>query len=245
MSPGRIRSSLTPRALYPARATQARCETREALEPRSDRYEPLPGVTGLPRWVWRKLPPAGKAGLGLFALAVVALVILLGPGIRESNEERRRTEAERRAAAREQRAARLRAEQRPRFGSARAAGADPAARAALFGDARVAVGSDARRRVAAGALDGPILRVTCEPYPRGSASAVRASSAAGRFACLAVTLDVPPSERAEAAAIGHPYRLRIDFGSGRFALCKISGRAGEGSIGTAPLVAVPRACGGR
>lgn len=163
-------------------------------------------------------------------------MILLGPGIRDSKEDRRRAEAQHRARALEERVARLRAEQRPRFGSGTAGGVD---RAALVADAQAEVGSDARRRVAAGALAGPILRVECEPYPRGS------TSAAGRFACLAVTREVPPSERAEAAAIGHPYRVRIDFRSGRFALCKISGRAGEGSIGTAPLVTVPRACGGR
>ena len=51
--------------------------------------------------------------------------------------------------------------------------------------------------------------------------------------------------QSEAGLIGHPYRMRVDFESGRIVFCKISGRAGEGSIGTQPVVTVPRACGGR
>jgi hypothetical protein len=38
--------------------------------------------------------------------------------------------------------------------------------------------------------------------------------------------------------------MKIDFTSGRYALCKIAGRAGEGSLGASAVVTVPRACGG-
>lgn len=213
----------------------------------SDRYEPLPGVAGIPGWVWRRLPPAGKVALALLPVLVLALVILLGPGIDRSKDERRQVEAERLARERAERVARLRAEQRPRFGGGVAAGPDLQARTVLLRDAAAAVEADARRRVAAGALDGPIRRVTCEPYPRSleaRGAQLDPTQAAGRYSCLAVTRDVPPNERAEASAIGHPYWIRIDFTSGRYALCKVTGRAGEGSIGAAPSVTVPRACGG-
>jgi hypothetical protein len=214
----------------------------------SDRYEPLPGIAALPGWLWRRLPPGGKVAVALLPFVVVALVLLLGPGIDRSKDERARAESQRLTREREQRAARLRAEQRPRFGRGAPAGADLGARAALLREARVAVETDARRRAAAGALAGPIRRATCEPFPRsvsGRGAHLDPRRTSGRYACLAVTREVPPGERAEAAAIGHPYRVRIDFGSGRYAFCKVTGRAGEGAIGTGAPVTVPRVCGGR
>jgi hypothetical protein len=212
-----------------------------------DRYDPLPGVGALPRWIWRRLPRAGKIALALLPVAVIALALLLGPGIDRSKDERARAEAERLERLREQRAARLQVEQRPRYRRGTPAGTDLDARAALVRDADASVAADARRRVASGELDGPIRRVSCEPYPRtvsGRGAHLDPSEATGRYACLAVTREVRPTERAEAAAIGHPYRVKIDFGSGRYAFCKVSGRAGEGAIGTGSTVTVPRACGG-
>lgn len=220
----------------------------EPPRPERDRYEPLPSLPGIPGWVWRHLPPAGRVALALIPIVVVALVVLLGPGIDRAKVDRRQAEVERKARVRAERVAALRAEQRPHFASGVAAGSDLAARAALLGDVRSAVEADARRRVTAGALDGPIRRVACEPYPRSldnRGAHLSPTLDSGRYACLAVTRDVAPSERAEAATVGHPYRVSVDFRSGRYALCKVSGRAGEGAIGTEPLVAVPRACGGR
>ena len=213
----------------------------------SDRYEALPSVAALPGWIWRRLPRAAKLTLALLALAAIGLVILLSPGIDESKDERRQAESERLSRLREQRVAKLREEQRPRFGRAAPAGADLAARAALLGTVGTAVERDARRRVAAGALEGPIRRVSCEGYPRSlndPGAHLDPARSAGRYSCLAITVDVPGGERSTSAAIGHPYRVRIDFASGRYAFCKVSGRPGEGSIDS-PLVTVPRVCGGR
>jgi hypothetical protein len=215
--------------------------------PDGERYEALPGIAGLPGWVWRRLPKAGKIAVALFPAVVIVLVLLLAPGIDQSKDERARAQAERQARQRAELIARLRVEQRPRLRSGRAAGSDVALRASLVRAARGAVGIDARRRVAAGSLDGPIRRVACEPYPRtvgGQGAHLDPARETGRYSCLAVTREVPAGERAEAAAIGHPYRVLIDFSSGRYAFCKVSGRAGEGSIGAAPSVTVPRACGG-
>jgi hypothetical protein len=213
----------------------------------SDRYEPLPGIAGLPAWIWRRLPKAGKVAVALLPFVVIGLVILLGPGIDRSKEDRARAESERLARHRAERVARLRVEQRPRFGRGTPAGSDVALRTTLFGEARAAVETDARRRVAAGSLDGPVRRVECEPYPRtveGTGAHLDPARETGRYSCLAVTRDVPAGERAEASAIGHPYRVKIDFTSGRYALCKVTGRAGEGALGASATVTVPHACGG-
>jgi hypothetical protein len=213
-----------------------------------DRYEPLPGIAGLPRWLWRKLPPAGRVAVGLFPVVAVVLVVLLAPGIDESKDNRARAESERLAQLRTERIQELRAEQHPRFGRGVAAGADLERRAALVASLPAAVVRDARARVESGDLTGPIRFARCEPYPRNAAgrgAELDPGQPTGRYSCLAVTKEVAAGERNEAALIGHPYRLMVDFDTGRYALCKVSGRAGEGSIGTQPLVPVPAACGGR
>jgi hypothetical protein len=212
-----------------------------------DRYEPLPGIVGLPAWIWRRLPRAGKVCVALSPLVVIALVLALGPGIDRSKDERAQTQADRLARQRSELNARQRIEQRPRFGRGAAAGADVARRTALLGQARAAVEADARRRVTAGSLDGPIRGVACERFPR-SLEAMGAhldpGSESGRYACLAITSVIPAGERAKPSAIGHPYRLAIDFTSGRYALCRVSGTAGEGATPAQPPLTIPRACGG-
>jgi hypothetical protein len=214
----------------------------------SDRYEPLPGVAGMPKWVWGKLPRAGRVAVGLLPLAIVALILLLGPGIDESKDRRAQAERQQQVQQTAERVAQLRAEQRPRFERGTPAGRDVAARASLVASLPIAIQADARQRVAAGALDGPIRSVECEPYPRsvdGQGAHLDPSQATGRYSCLAVTRAVQATEHNEAASIGHPYRVLVHFDTGRFAFCKVSGRPGEGSIGREILVPVPEACGGR
>jgi hypothetical protein len=212
-----------------------------------DRYEPLPGLTRLPAWIWRRLPPAARVGVALLPLVALALVLALGPGIERGKEERAGAEAGRVERARAERAERVRREQRPRFGRGQPAAASLPARRRLLAEATVAVRRDARARFRAGALSGPIRRVQCEAYPRtvGRRGAeLDPSRPVGRYACLAVTTEIGATAEHEAGAIGHPYRMRVDFDSGRYALCKVAGRAGEGSIGQAPVIPVPAACGG-
>jgi hypothetical protein len=212
-----------------------------------DRYEPLPGLTRLPAWIWRRLPPAGKVGVALLPVVAVGLVLALGPGIERGKEERANAEAERLDRARAERVERQRREQQPRFARGEPAAPSLPARRRLLAEAAVAVRHDARARVQAGALSGPIREVRCEPYPRTVArrgADEDPSRRFGRYACLAVTVEFGPSAEQGAGVIGHPYRVRIDFDSGRYAFCKISGRPGEGAIGQAPVVPVPPACGG-
>jgi hypothetical protein len=213
----------------------------------SDRYEPLPGVAGLPRWIWRKLPPAGRIALAVLPVVAIALALLLAPGIDKSKDERAQAERERLAQLSAERIERLKAEQRPRTGRGAPAGENLARRAALAGALPAAIAADARERVAAGSLDGPIRAVRCEPYPRSAAGDPPdrdPSLSSGRYSCLAVTQTVAAGERNEAASIGHPYRAKVDFDTGRYAFCKVSGRPGEGSLGQQAIVPVPAACGG-
>lgn len=214
----------------------------------SDRYEPLPGVAGIPKWVWGKLPRWGRIAVGLLPFVIVALVLLLGPGIDESKDRRAEAERQQRAQQAAERVAQLRAEQRPRFERGTPAGRDLAARAGLVASLPIAIQADARERVAAGALDGPIRSVECEPYPRsvdGQGAHLDSSQTTGRYSCLAVTRTAPATERNEGSSIGHPYRVLVHFDTGRFAFCKVSGRPGEGSIGRQIPVPVPEVCGGR
>ena len=44
--------------------------------------------------------------------------------------------------------------------------------------------------------------------------------------------------------LGHPYRVRIDFDTGRYAFCKVFGRPGEGQLKRHQGVTVPAVCGG-
>jgi hypothetical protein len=213
----------------------------------ADRHEPLPGLTRLPQWVWRRLPPAGKVGVALLPVAAIGLALALAPGIDRGKEERASAEAERLEQARAERLERLRRDQQPRFASGEPAAASLAARRRLVAEMAVAVRGDARARVQAGTLSGPIRRVRCEPFPRTEdrrGAHQDPSRRVGRYACLAVTAQFGPSAEQGAGAIGHPYRARIDFETGRYAFCKVAGRPGEGSIGRAPFVPVPPACGG-
>lgn len=214
----------------------------------SDRYEPLPGIAGIPKWVWGKLPRAARVAVALLPFATIALILLLGPGIDEAKDRRAAAEREQRAQQAAERVAQLRAEQRPHFERGTPAGRDLAARSALVSSVPGAIQADARGRVVAGALDGPIRSVECEPYPRsvdGRGAHLDPSQPTGRYSCLAVTRAVPATEHNEASSIGHPYRVLVHFDTGRFAFCKVSGRPGEGSIERHILVTVPEACGGR
>jgi hypothetical protein len=181
-------------------------------------------------------------------VVALALVLALGPGIRRAKEERARFEQQQLEQARAARIERIRAEQRPRFARGAAAGADLAARKRLLEDVVATVRRDARKRAAAGELDGPILRVQCEPFPStvdGTGAHQDPSRRFGRYACLAVTSDIPGATHKKAGAIGHPYRVRIDFESGRYGFCKVTGYASYKSVlPPQRIVTVPRVCGG-
>ena len=223
---------------------------------RSDRYDPLPGLTELPRFLFRKLSPRGRrraAFLGVLGLigAAVALYFAI-PAITETKEER--AAAERQAAAEREAALvkQLRAEQRLRDGRGTPSrglegAAAITARQALATDLAAAVEADARARVRSGEFQHAVHRVECERFPRGAHGedpATNLSSQTGRYSCLAVTVDAPRTESNNASSIGYPYRARVDFPSGKFTFCKISGRPGELALPREVRAPVPVACGG-
>jgi hypothetical protein len=184
------------------------------------RYDPLPDLSQMPAWLWRRTPRAGKLAVTAATVAGVTAVLAVSPVIDRAKDERAQAETQSAAQTRAERIAQVRAEQQPRFAAA-------APGAQLVAAARASVLADARGRVTQ-----PILRVSCEPFPHGVAAST------GRYACLAVTHEVG------AGAAGYPYRVLIDHDSGRYAFCKVVGRPGEAMIATQPLVPLSRFCGG-
>ncbi len=212
-----------------------------------ERYEPMPGLLDLPGWLWRKMPPIAKAGLVLTFLGLIALALIIGPGIRESKSEREKAEQQERLRARNAREARIRSEQRPRFVNGPAATAGVPARRRLVNAANVSVLTDARRRVEAGTMSGPIQGVDCEPFPRNVAGIGAEDSTDqryGRYSCLAVTARFEQTEHTSGGVLGHAYRVRINFDTGRYAFCRIAGRPAEGQLKRRLGPTVPAVCGG-
>jgi hypothetical protein len=92
--------------------------------------------------------------------------------------------------------------------------------------------------VAAGKLPGPpAKRVECQAIKAADPGEARVA-----YDCIAVTSDLPSGDSSPGGVIGHPYRAVIDFSTGRYTWCKVSGRPGEGSLTSAGLVRLPRAC---
>ena len=84
----------------------------------------------------------------------------------------------------------------------------------------------------------------CEPFPRtveGMGADRDLTRRTGRYSCLAVTTAFGRSKSSVGGVIGHQYRVLVDFKSGRYAYCKVSGQAGPSRE---QLVTTPRACGG-
>jgi len=208
---------------------RARSDTGHVASP-PDRYEPLPGFAELPRWLWRRTGARVRIGIVVAFLLAVAGTLALVSALDEVRDRRAAVERRQRDSLHDRRIRELQAEQRPRFGRSRAP-----AHAAALGDLAGAIAADARRRVRAGALSGPIRRVECEPFPRSLDPALQLARRRGRYACLAVTAEF------EGGALGHPYRAKIDFETGRYAFCKIAGRPDPTPD---PKVTTPRACGG-
>ena len=95
-----------------------------------------------------------------------------------------------------------------------------------------------RRRAAAGADQARRLRA----LPRNVAGIGAEDSTDqrfGRYACLAVTAEFIETESTSGGLLGHPYRMRIDFDTGRYAFCKIAGRPAEGQLKRRLGVTVP------
>jgi hypothetical protein len=211
----------------------------------------MPGIADLPGWLWRRMGRTARlSAVGALILLVAAAAALL-PVILESKEDQAEADRRERAERRAELIRRLETEQRPRH--RRSASLAPAgatsgeqleARSTLIDELGAEILADARARVRRGDLDGPIRRVDCEPFPR-SVDAVGAHEQLGRrigrYACVAVTAEFGTGEVGATGVIGHQYRTMVDFETGRYAFCKVSGQAGPSRE---QLVTTPRVCGG-
>jgi hypothetical protein len=238
-----------PEAQHASRVTS---HTPTGQDPRQrDRYEPMPGIADLPGWLWRRMGRAARlTALGAVILLVAGAAALV-PVILESKEDRAEADRRERAERRAELIRRLETEQRPlerRSTSVAPPGASASeqldARAALMDELHAEILADARARARRGDLDGPIRRVECERFPR-SVDALGAHEQLGRrigrYACVAVTAEFGTGEAGATGVIGHQYRTMVDFETGRYAFCKISGQAGPSRE---QLVTTPRVCGG-
>jgi hypothetical protein len=216
-----------------------------------DRYEPMPGIADLPRWLWRRTGRTARlAALGVVIVLVGAAAALV-PVILESKEDQAEADRRDRAERRAELIQRLETEQRPRH--RRSASVAPPgatateqleARSTLVDELNAEILADARARVRRGDLDGPIRRVECEPFPRsvdGVGAHEQLGRRTGRYACVAVTAEFGTGEVGATGVIGHQYRTMVDFETGRYAFCKVSGQAGPSRE---QLVTTPKVCGG-
>ncbi len=212
-----------------------------------DRYEPMPGISRLPGFLWRKLPRAGKVLVAAAGIAIVAATVLSIPGIREGKQTARERAQVEAAEARKARLAELRQLMRPR--TLTVASVDTpsapipertAARRAALSRVREAIAADARRR------ESPRIRdARCERIPSTAAPPAGDLSAASvRVSCVAVTSELDASERTTGVTLGYPYVALVHFRSGRVGFCRTVGQAGEGGYTDTPEVPTPAACGG-
>jgi len=199
----------------------------------ADRREPVPSLFRLPGHLLRQLSPGWRkvvlATLGVLAAGLIATAIIAGPKIADSNRERAAQERRdaRQSALRER--ARLVAEQRPRFG-------EVAAGTPLLAGIEQAVTRDARARHETGELETLVRSTDC--------TRIGTVGSRLRLSCTAVTSNVAPSEANGGVLIGYPYAAAVAPSTRRYAICKTSGRPGEGSFTHLAPVELPKACGG-
>ena len=205
----------------------------------ADRYEPLPGLFGLPSHFLRKLSPRGRrvaAGIGALLLAgAVAAVIVLAPRVQESKREH--AAAERAASVRLGRQARaqLVTEQRPRFGRLEAdtgGGTN-----AVVGQIERAITSDARARRGDGEFENRVRYTSCHRLGREGRRLL--------LACTAVTSEIRATENAPGVVVGYSYRAAVSTNTRRLAFCKASSRPlGSSSPEELRALRLPRVCAG-
>jgi predicted nucleic acid-binding Zn ribbon protein len=224
---------------------ERRCPSCGAVSAQTGRFCPSCGAdyASRPR---RRPRRRVVVAVALALLAVVVLSAAVVPGLRRDAEERRAQEAERQQALEAAERVRLERDARPHRaqGPPLRAGEDPLAhRAALLRRAEQLITRDARARIRAGTLDGPVAGTACEPFPHTIARLQLEASAgarAGRYDCVAYKrrFELPPSGgRRRTGLFGFPYWVVIDYRRSTLVWCKVTPRAGEGgrSLAAAPV----------
>ena len=180
----------------------------------------LPWLSDRARWV------IGITG----ALVVIVGCILILPGVFEARDEHNAREAAAQRALEARERARLAREQTPQRGEARALrGTSTAARTALVEALEADILADARGRVAAKRLDGPIRRVECGPLIRATSvqpDHLIPGKRVGRYDCVAVKSDVTKGGKV-VGLFGHPFVAAVDFRRFTYVWCKDNKKPGE------------------
>jgi hypothetical protein len=178
-----------------------------------DRYDPLPNFLLLPVRAWRALGRRGRALAAVVAVALAALAVALVPAAVETGSENRANERRQRAADREQIRRTLIADQRPRRARLpRTALGSPERMAAATAPL---VAADARKRAAAGDLDGPIGRSACQPVD-GRGTTARAVV----LSCVVERGRGRGTYRGRDLLVGYRFRARVTRTTGAVAWCK-------------------------
>jgi len=228
-----------PNCGHEAATLSARCPS---CEKRYDRRLPW-----LKDWMRVSL-----AGAGLLALGIT--VALVSPDVQDTKRERAaRLYAERSKRVTAERA-RLAREQAPVRGVV--PGVRPvddrlpdaerrARRRAAVVAVEEAIALDARKRIAAKRLDGPVKFAECGPLvrtPDSLADDAILTKRLGRYDCVAVKTDVRRFGRT-VALFGHPYVATIDFDRMTYVICKDNKVPGERGAALAKVTLVPECLG--
>jgi hypothetical protein len=193
-----------------------------------------------------EVPPVPWRRIAIGSVVVLAalggLAAILVPVIESGKDkEARRTRTERAAAVRRE-TKRLRADQRPHFGRTAPAGPRPtrADRLRMVAALEAGITRDARARVKAGTLDGPIQRSECE---RGYGGRVDPRTGRAIYKCIAVGSETV-GQRNLPLVVGYPFVATVDFERGRFCWCKTNPVAGEKSGRALAHLRPSRLCAG-
>jgi hypothetical protein len=198
---------------------------------------------------WRSLRKFVYAGVAVLALAA-AVAALVVPDTRERAASERASAAQRQSALEQAERARLMRDARPvsADGPPLRAGSDPVAhRATLVRRGEQLITADARKRVAAGTIDGPVKGSSCTPYPtieERRAAEQDPDTVKARYDCVAYKnkFEAPAVEgQKRTGYFGYPYWLVVDFPASKLVFCKVTPRAGEGGRSLA-FVPVPEPC---
>ncbi len=170
-----------------------------------------------------------------WALAAATFVVVAGlcaailPGVFDARDEGAAQRARAAAALEAAERRRLQAEQKPVRGRAPEG---VVTRIAVVRALEGAILSDARARVAAGRLDGPLRGVRCGPLITGTNPY---TGPLGRFDCVAVKRPIL-RDGEEVAQLGHPYVATVDYADASWVFCKDNKVPGERGK---PLAKVP------
>jgi len=197
--------------------------------PDLERREPMPDVSALPGWAWRRTGRIGRIGVALGLLAVIIAVAVAIPEIQQQKGADRARERLSTARAQTAETARLRRVQRPHRAALRPGATLTAARTQV----QTHITGDMRRRQASGELPDrpPIRGTTCRPVPGARATRLRAAGV-NHLRCLAVT-----SQNAE-VAIGYELIAATSVSTGRIVWCKTTALPGE-KLNAAAQAVVP------